>query len=539
MRLRPLFVLPFLLFPLAAAAVEAKPLSCTVQPAAAETPADTAYKSGSVAAAETAAMAQMGTTPTVASYAALVRVQLERDELTAAMATARASVAAHPASAAAQALLGDAQLRGGDIAAASGTYVAALKLDPCSPRAHLGNGRINNMVGRNTLGNAELKNAHVLAPQDGEITLYWLDSLTGAQHGPERGSALRALLDSSPVLPAETVEHVRDELALIEQQALCTPVESPATAKLDLSPLMLNGNFARSWGMQVRLNEKSTSLLELDSSVAGIVLNPKDAEKAGVRPLTAASATRPYVAVADHLRIGKLEYRGCPVRVVPAAMLANSNSLIGTEFFKDHLIHLDYVDKSMTLRPLPTLTPGGKEPLIAPEEKDWSPVYVSGPNVLVPTMLDKKGPFLFLLDTGSEVTVFSPAVLPQTLGKHRELTRNLRGTSGAIIKVLADAEDPIGDHTLITAPDGSVLKVYTPANTPVMRFTNNVRNDIDSIAFDISPKSHTAGVNISGIFGFDSFLYDFSIDINYRDSLAQILLDQNHRYRQRENNRLF
>ena len=514
----------------------AQVMKCAVQPAAPVTPADTAYIAGDQATAETTAASQLGSTPSDAAYATLVRIQLERNELPAALETAKKAVAANPASAPAQALVGDANLRGGDVPAASAAYIAALKLDPCSPRAHLGHARINDMVGRHTNGAAELHNAHGLAPKDPEITLYWLESLPSGQ----KGSALRALLDSSPVLPPEDMERVQNELTIIEQGKLCTPVEAPAGAvKLDIAPILYDGQNTRSWGMQVRLNNKSTSLLELDSSIDGIVLNPKDADKAGVRPLTKADPTKPYMGFADSLKIGKLEYRNCPVRVVPAAMLANANSLIGTAFFRDHLIHIDYVDKSVTLRPLPALPANpAQEPVVAAEEKDWSPVYVVGANVLIPTMIDKRGPFLFVMDTGLDTTVFAPAVMPKILGRQRESTASLKGSSAGIVKVLSQFNDPDSDHTLIRGADGEILQAYTPFKVPVLHFTNNVRSDIYSIAFDITPKSHQAGTEISGVIGF-TILYDFSIDINYRDSLVQVLLDQNHRYAAREGAHLF
>ena len=518
------------LFPLTAAAVESKTQTCSVQSPGAITPADTAYLAGNMADAEALATAQMGSSPTLAAYQTLVRIQLERNELPAALESAKKAVAVFPTVAAARAMLGDSQLRAGDVTAASTAYLAALQLDRCSARAHLGHARINNMTGHHSIGISELRNAHALAPMDGEVTLYWSESEPTAQ----RGTALRALLDSSPLLPPAKVESVRDELGLIEQQALCTPVEAPTTIRLDIAPLMYDGNNTRSWSLQTRFNGKSGALLELDSSIDGIVLNPKDAEKAGVRPLRTADPAKPYFAIAENVKIGKLEYKNCPVRVVPAAYLANSNSLIGTSFFRKNLIHIDYVDKSLTLRPLPPMaTTPALEPLISAEEKAWSPVFIVGANVLLPSLLDKKGPYLFLLDTGASATVFSPSVLPKTLGKQREVTQSLKGTSGEIVKAITDVLDPDPNHTIIRSPDGTILQAYTPFKVSVLRFTNNERLDIASIAFDITRKSHATGVEISGIVGF-SILSDFSIDINYRDSLVQVLLDQNHRYAQRE-----
>ncbi len=534
---RPLLSFTLLAVLPSAYAADQKQLQCPVTPAVAATSADNSLAAGDLPKAENLYAAQLDSAPSVASYAGLVRIQIERNELPQALATAQKAAAAFPTSAQAQSLVGDALFRAGQIPEASIAFASALRLDQCSPRGHLGHGRINELLSRHAVAATELAAAHGLSPFDPEITVAWLETLPN----PQRGSAVRAILDSKPILPPATVERLSTQLSLIEQQKLCTPAAAFTTAKLDLAPLMYNGLFPRSWGLQVRFNDKSTSLLELDSSVSGIVLNPKDAEKAGVRPLTTlpADPNTPYTGIADTIRIGAIEFHGCPVRVVPAAALANSESLIGTEFFRDHLIHIDFVAKLLTLNPLPVRpATAQQDPYVSPEEKDWSPVYISGPNVLVPSLLNKKGPLLFLLDTGVGPIILSPAAMPSTVGKHSELTYSLKGSSGEILKVVTKWGDPDSNNTLIYAPDGSILKAYTPAQTPMLRFTNNERNNISTIAFDISPKSHGARTEISGVLGFN-LLSDFSIDINYRDGLAQILLDQNHRYRERELRKLY
>ena len=189
----------------------------------------------------------------------------------------------------------------------------------------------------------------------------------------------------------------------------------------------------------MRLSDADTPLLELDSSASGIVLNQKDAERAGVHPLTTkpSSPDAPYVAVADRVKIGNLEYHDCPVHVVPADALGGGPSLIGTDFFRDHLIHIDYVAKLLSLdRPGPSgrralgswsshqalYRPGG--------EREWSPVLVLGSNLLMASLINKKGPFYFVIDTGTVRTILSPAVQSAVLGSNKETTLNLRGVSG-------------------------------------------------------------------------------------------------------------
>jgi hypothetical protein len=331
------------------------------------------------------------------------------------------------------------------------------------------------------------------------------------------------------VLPPDYLARVTSEVAILDAHKTCTPVESSTTASLTLEPLMFKGRYVRSWGLSVHLNN-ATELLELDTSVDGIVLSPHDAERAGVHPLEGTTATpgAPYLGVADHIQIGKLTYRDCPVRVVPASALADSNSLIGSDFFRDRLIHIDYVAQAVTLNPYPD-RPAGADQFIPDGEKDWSPIYVSRNRILVPTLINKQGPFLFLLDSGIERTVISPTVTHNVLLASSDATLNLYGVSGDFVKFIP--RDGGGDvHiTDITDPNGQRLHVTSPVKEPVYRFTHNEIGELSDISFDIAPASHATGTEISGLMGFD-LLQRYFLDINYRDGLARILFDQNRLY---------
>jgi tetratricopeptide (TPR) repeat protein len=530
--LRALTATSFLLT-LASIAQSPKPVRCAVQAPTPVTDADRSFIAGDAAKSEALYTAQLAASPTVASYAGLVRSQLQQNKLTEGLATAQHAASALPASADAQALIGDALTRAGQIPEASDAYSKALTLSQCSPRAHFGVGRLAELVSRHATAARELALAHNLAPADPEIAQAYFEVLPDAQ----RQIALHALLNAHPVLAPEDIERVTSELAILDQKKTCTAIAESATAPLVLAPLMFNGTYERSWGVNVRLNN-ATSLLELDTSVSGIVLNPRDAERAGVHPLSSApvSANAPYLAVADRVRIGALEYHDCPVRVVPASALADSNSVIGADFFRDHLIHIDYVAKLLTLSPYPVrpgLAPNAvADQYIAPEEQDWSPVYIANGKVLVPTLINKKGPYLLLLDSGIGTSVLSPSVTSKLLLAAGDATLNLRGVSADIIKVLPRDGGGEVDITDIHGPTGARLRVTTPVRLPIYRFTKNERPDEHTISFDLSPISHDTGIEISGLMGFH-VLRNYFVDINYRDGLARILFDQNRRYEAR------
>jgi hypothetical protein len=302
-------------------------------------------------------------------------------------------------------------------------------------------------------------------------------------------------------------------------------------------PLMISGTHPRSWALKASVNGTDLPLLEMDSTVSGIVLNPKDAKKAGVHPLIAGSDSgdRPYAAYADKIRIGMVEYRDCPVQVVPGKEVANLNSLIGLDFFADHLIHIDYVTMLLSLKPLPVDPKPAAGQLadryIAPEQKNWTPVYKVDDNLIVPTFVNKKGPFLFAVDTGSWRTIFA-----RTSGKAvtclHDSTLLVRGVSGPIVKVLPmDGNE--NDYSDVRTLSGSPLKIGAPDSVADLRW-----GGVDYITnvpycLDISAKSHATGIDLSGLIGFDD-LSHFFIDLDYRDGLINLKYDTMRQYEQRQ-----
>jgi tetratricopeptide (TPR) repeat protein len=537
MRSAPLLLLLCCALPptLVAQAPQAGAVHCTIQPAAPLTDADRAFIAGDFAKAESLYSAQLSGPAAAANYLGTVRAQLAQNKLAEALATAQHATNITPS--AAQALLGDVLLRSGKVEDAGTAFNKAVATDPCWARGQFGLGRLSDLTSHHATAARKLAAAHTLAPGDAEITAAGL----AIQPAAQRAAGLHTLLASNPVLAPEIVERLTGELAILDQHKTCT-AEPFTTANLTLDPIMINGIYERSWGLKTRINDADTPLLELDSAVSGIVLSQKDAQRAGVKPLTTVptSPNAAYLAYADRVKIGNLEYHDCPVHVVPAAALGNGNSLIGTDFFRDHLIHIDYVAKLLALNSFPgppgLAQPGTTvltDPYTSPEEKNWSPVYILGANLIMPTMINKQGPFSFLIDTGTGRTIISPAVQSAVLGSGKDATLNLIGTSGPYVKVMR--REGGGDIlvTSVRGPDGNLLRVTTPIKLPVYRFTKNEFTDDLAVSFDISTKSHDMGYEVSALLGF-YVLSNYFIDINYRDGLVQILWDPNQRYKVRQ-----
>jgi hypothetical protein len=487
-----------------------------------------AFVSGNTDHAETLYAAQVASAPSASAYVGLIRTQLAGNKLSAARATVKNALAAMPTSADVQAAMGDFLLRSGQIPEAATGYSRAIALDVCSARGHLGMGRVNSLLSHHAASQHEFDIAHKLAPHDPDIIDAYLTSLPEA----DRVAPLESFLSSKPLLSPDRLSELTRQLAILQGHKFCMEVEPTQTAKLPLLPIMENGTLIRSWGFMTQLNH-DVELLELDSSVSGILIDEKHAAKAGVQPLIAGANKVPYDGVADEIKIGSVKYRDCPVRVVATSTLAEANGLIGLNFFRDHLIHIDYPDQSVTLSPLPALplaaAPANERSIITPTEKDWSQVYIDGSNILVPALINKQGPYLFVMDTGAVRTFLAPDVATATLGKTTDGSVALRGISGPVVKVIPKEGGGDRNRADIYSNDGSLVKVYRPFKFPTLRFAGTEFAAPGALSFDLTPKSHATGIEVSGLLGFD-VLRSFIVDINYRDGLARILFDQNRRY---------
>ena len=196
---------------------------------------------------------------------------------------------------------------------------------------------------------------------------------------------------------------------------------------------------------------------------------------------------------------------------------------------------------TLTLTPLP-VPPTGASDLTdqfqTAGERDWTPVFIAGPNVLLPTLINKKGPFLFALDTGTNKSILSPAITESQLSSSKDVTINLQGSAAVIVKVIPRDGGGDTDVADVHGADGKLLRVTRPVKLPVYRFASSEIPDDTAVSFNISPMSHADGVELSGLLGFHILSY-FSIEINYRDALAHIVFDQNRRYHVQQNERDF
>ncbi len=264
-----------------------------------------------------------------------------------------------------------------------------------------------------------------------------------------------------------------------------------------------------------------------------------------------------FSAYVDSIRIGDLEFRDCQVRVLDSQSVAgNLDGLIGADVFSHFLVTLDFPLQKMVLGPLPprpgesapatpmlqtsnaergdpdasaepvksalsenavsaaagpvaessTPTPAPKKKArgpydryVAPEMKDYTPVYRVGNKLFVSTTLNNSKPKLFVLDTGAWTTCISPQAA-------REVT-----------KLRAD------DQLHVRGISGEVENVYV-AKKITFRFATMTQKETNVVSFDTSRISKESRMEISGFLGANTLDW-LTIRIDYRDGLVKFEYD--------------
>ena len=267
-----------------------------------------------------------------------------------------------------------------------------------------------------------------------------------------------------------------------------------------------------------------------------------------------------YSAYADSIRIGNLEFQDCEVDVLDSRSVLDSDGLIGMDVLSQFLVTLDYPMHKLLLGPLPPRPgesaaqgpslktgdtegdqdedssspskdankngPAQKEPAsgataqvaasgssasaqntakgpfdryIAPEMKDYTPVYRVGHLLILPAGLSGKEIRLFVMDTGAFATTISPEAAREVTKLHNDSFDRVEGISGRVDKVYS-------------------------AEEVTFHFAHLVEKAPDVVAFDTSRISKQTNMEISGFIGANT-LGLLTIHIDYRDGLVKFDYD--------------
>jgi tetratricopeptide (TPR) repeat protein len=501
--------------------------------------ADQLFMSGMFAEAQAKYQAIVNINPaSVAAQVGLIRTYLIQQKLDQAVASANAALAVLPNAPLLVLTMGDLQFRLGKIPDAERSYIKAKNLGPKDPAPYLGLTRVYRSYSLYRRAYDEMNRARELAPNDFAVQMMWLQSLPWS----DRTAAVQAYLARSGVQNPQVARPLQQYLEFLQRnpdpaaQHPCRLASKVEETNSKLYPVPRAGMQLGATGLVVKLNKQEMHLA-VDTGADGILIGRAAAERVGLKRL----AYQPvagmgdtglqggYTAVADQIRIGDLEFEDCVVRVTDAATpVTGQDGLIGTDVFSSYLIDIDIPGAKLRLSPLPkrpdeapapaTLkttpqeapeldlaTPAASLPqnaYVAPEMANWTKVYRFKHILLVPTLVDKTGPMLFMIDTGSFSNVLS--------------TRAAR-------EVTQIRSDPA---TQVSGLSGSVAKVYR-ADKAALQFGHYEQQNQDIVTFDMSSISKSTGTEVSGILGF-AMLRILQIKIDYRDGLVDFIYNPNH-----------
>jgi tetratricopeptide (TPR) repeat protein len=519
--------------------------------------ADQLYQAGKFAEAESSYRALLKTDPKlVPAQVGLVRAMLRQQKIDESLDSVNNALATQPNSAALLAAKGEVQFRRGEMSDAEVSYLTAKKLDPKEVHAYLGLARLYASYSLYRKAYEQLQSAHEIAPDDIEVQRAWLRMLPRR----ERLATLEAYLAGPHPDDEEETKWMTEYLEFLKATAdkpvhrcrLVSKVEHTET-KLEIMHGE-DGHRIRGIGLMVKLNDRNTRLL-LDTGAGGIIVRHKLAEKAG---LTAISAQHyagigdkglqsGYTAVADHIRIGELEFEDCVISVSSKNSVGDEDGLIGADVFGAYLVDLDLPGMQLKLSPLPkrpedtvaptslnsegeeqahaeqkdappeqsskeqqssALTPKPavrlpRDRYVAPEMANWTKVFRFGHTVLVPTAVNDTKSMLFGLDTGAFANILSVRAGRQ------------------VSKVSSE------DRLRIRGLNGEVNKVYSSAKT-TLRFGHLQQTNLDIITLDLSSLSRRMGTEVSGFLGF-AMLRVLEVKLDYRDGLVDFVYDPKRR----------
>jgi tetratricopeptide (TPR) repeat protein len=516
--------------------------------------ADQLYRAGKFAEAEAGYQAILKTdTKLMAAQVGFVRSMLRQQKIDEALDAVNTALAAQPNAAALLAAKGDVQFRRGEMADAEMSYLTAKKLDPKEVHAYLGLARLYSSYSLYRRAYDQLQSAHEVAPEDIDVQKAWLRMLPRK----ERLAAMEAYLSGPHPDDEEETKWMTEYLGFLK-----ATVDKPVHAcrlisKVEQTETKLETMYGpdihrmRGIGLSVRLNDRNVHLL-LDTGAGGIMVNRKLAEKAGLTPISTVhlggigdkGLQSGYTAVADHIRVGELEFQDCVVSVSNKGSVADEDGLIGADVFGMYLVDIDLPGMRLKLSPLPkrpedtvaptslnsegeeqanaeqkedsvkegtskdqnspspTVKPERRLPrdrYIAPEMANWTKVFRFGHTMLVPTSVNDSKAMLFGLDTGAFSNILSVRAGRQVSKVNSEERLRVQGVNGAVNKVYSSEK-------------------------ATLRFAHFQQSNLDIITLDLSNISRHTGTDISGFLGF-AMLRQLEIELDYRDGLVDFKYD--------------
>lgn len=416
----------------------------------------------------------------------------------------------------------------------------AQKLDPCNGRAYYVLSEYEQMIALYATEKKHVDLAHVLNPNDDEITGSWIFLKPKAQALEE----YRKFVESSVSFTEKQRTAAKARLTKYgdkPHEPECKLTSATKESTIPFSAIRFSPDSPPAYGLEMSFNGKKRRL-ELDTGASGLTLTAGAAERLGLTVEDTAflggvgdeGAQKSKVTHVASLKIGDLEFSNCAVYILPPrdmeaasygfpVAMEEIDGLIGGDVFQKFLLTLDYPAGELRVSQLPARqgdqtsemslnTSGGAgshsgdgvdEPLRdrykSPEMADWTQFYRIYHYLLIPTQLNDGPIKLMMADTGAAESIIDPNAA-------RTVTKV--STTGRVSLV------GISGHTQQNyLTDKIVLhfgKLYLPLNSMISVPTDKL--------------SEGAGVDISGFLGFPA-LRQMTLQIDYRDGLIHFAYD--------------
>jgi len=432
--------------------------------------------------------------PCPQAHAGLANSLLKLDEVSAAEEASAIGMRAYPQSAITQAARADVRFRNGAITEAQALYHSALELDAKNARAWLGMARVESALSHSAKAKDDFDRAHELDPEDGDALYHW----SVRQPYPENVNGLEKHLADFRNDP-ERERHEREYIAFLKALAgrkVWTLAHDVDQSDVRLQPVITRlQDGPRAYSLSVRLNDRTSANVMLDTGASGLTISRKLAEKAGVRKLSehslegvgSAGGAMGYEAWLDKVVIGDFEFHDCHVHVSPN-MNADYDGLIGTDIFEQYLVTVDFPERKLHLS-----KPRQQAQARTSDPGDPLQFFRVGHILLMPTSVGDTAHGLFALDTGSSTNSISPALARQ-------------------VSIVRDSNVPVNGMS------GRVKNVYS-ADRTTLQFGRFQQPHENIVTFDVHELSKDLGVEVSGFIGFAT-LKKMKLMIDYQNGLV-------------------
>jgi Tfp pilus assembly protein PilF len=515
--------------------------------------AEVVFQKGDHAQAATLLEADLARTPGDPDETALlVRALLWQQKTAEASDALNKALLAHPDSATLLTEKAEVLYRQGKPWEMGSAVVSALKADPCFPRAYMLYSWLMSVESNRASWRKAVQTAHQLDPNDDEIRTAWMNTLPLV----DRIAAVQADIDSGRITDSAKLEARKKDLDALkklvdEPPKQCRLASQEETAEVPMLAIMAqqrggaqHGSLeANSYGLGVRINGHE-SMLQIDTGASGLTISKSAAEHAGLKLTQSLKVggigdegpAAGHLAYADSIQIGGLEFKDCAVTVLDKLAIGEQDGIIGTDVFSAYLLTLDYPMHKLVLAQLPRrpdepqqpetrlATSGSDVPdskpansgaagaagktndsqnrlydrYIAPEMKDYLPVYRVGHDLITPGSLHKPDLGLFIIDTGAWATyVTSDAARPYT-----KVDEN---RSQVIIGLNGKVEHPYVAEVVDVSFGGISKRLL----------------GVPAISLN---RGFFPGMEVSGLIGAD-ILQDLTIHLDYRDGLVKFDYD--------------